>query len=135
LCWFDSQLHQVAIAVLIHCQQDEAEVVARLFRLAVELQCAAHGPVVSDRHGVHAVFFGFLNQVIDADRTIEHGILGVDVQVGEGLRHEKLCGDNIEMRAMFRADCAEIPQINGQNLLNVKPFRQSDYSSFVLNGY
>ncbi|CAK8715510.1 hypothetical protein LDFHOB_04825 [Candidatus Electronema aureum] len=147
-----SQLHQIAVAVLVHRQQDEVEVVARalvvdemvglgdvqlaaddgpqpgLLRLGVELQCAVHRPVVGDSHGVHAVFFGLLNQVADADGTVEHGVLRVDVEVGEGLRHEKLCGDDVEMRAMFRADCAEIPQINGQNLLNVQPFRQSDYS-------
>ncbi len=102
-----SQLHQVAVAVLVHRQEDEVEVVARalvvdevvslgdvqlaaddgtqasFLGLGVELQRAVHRPVVGDSHGVHAVFFRFLNQVADADGTIEHGILRVDVQMGE----------------------------------------------------
>ncbi|CAK8716476.1 hypothetical protein LDFHOB_05810 [Candidatus Electronema aureum] len=106
-----SQLHQVAVAVLVHRQEDEVEVVARalvvnemvglgdvqlaaddgaqsgFLGLGVELQRAVHGPVVSDSHGVHAVFFGLVDQVADADGTVEHRILGVDVEVGERGRH------------------------------------------------
>ena len=41
-----------------------------------QITCAANS--------VHTVFFGRFNQVADADGTVEHGILRVDVQVGEG---------------------------------------------------
>ena len=117
---------QVAAAVLVHRPQDEVEIVARAFvvnevvglgdvqlaaddgpktcllRLGVELQRAVHGPVIGDSHGVHAVFFGLFNQVANADGTVEHGILRVDVQVGEALRHEKLCGDEMELQEILR---------------------------------
>jgi hypothetical protein len=43
--------------------------------------------VVGDSYGVHAVFFRLLDQVADADGTVEHRILRVDVQVGVG-RHD-----------------------------------------------
>jgi len=39
--------------------------------------------VIRDRNGVHAVFFRLFNQVADADGTVEHGILRVDVEVSE----------------------------------------------------
>ena len=35
-------------------------------------------------NGVHVIFFRLFNHVADADGTVEHGILRVDVQVGEG---------------------------------------------------
>lgn len=38
-------------------------------------------------NGVHAVFFHLFNQVFDAAGTVEHGILRVDVQVGESCSH------------------------------------------------
>ncbi len=66
---------------------------ASLLGLGVELQRAVHRPVVGDSHGVHAVFFGLLNQVADADGTVEHGILRVDVQVGEGGHGGKVWAD------------------------------------------
>jgi hypothetical protein len=55
-----------------------------LLRLGVELQRAAHGPVVSDSHGVYAIFFGLFNQIADTEGAVEHEMLRVDVQVGEG---------------------------------------------------
>ena len=66
---------------------------ASFLGLGVEFQRAVHGPVIRDRHGVHAVFFRLLNQVADADRAVEHGILRVNVQVGEGRHGGKVWAD------------------------------------------
>jgi hypothetical protein len=57
--------------------------------------------VVGDSHGVHAVFFGFLNQVANADGTVEHRILRVDVQVDEGGAWEDRVSVAMEQDAEF----------------------------------
>jgi hypothetical protein len=43
--------------------------------------------VVGDRYSLHAEIFGGRNQVGDANRPIEHGILGVDVEMNKGCGH------------------------------------------------
>ena len=54
-----------------------------LIGLGVKLQCTVHSPVIRDRHGVHAVGLGLINQVSKTDGPVEHGILGVDVEMDE----------------------------------------------------
>ena len=60
-------------------------------RLGVEVVGPEHVAVVGHRDRVHAQLGGPLEHVAQPRRPVEHGVLGVDVEVGEGVgRH--LCG-------------------------------------------
>ena len=106
-----AEFHQVGVAGPVHGQGDQVKVVAGgavvakhavlghvelaadngldagLVRLLVEFERAVHGAVVGDGHRRHVEFFGALDQVADADGAVEHGILGVDVQMDKGCGH------------------------------------------------
>ena len=71
----------------------------RGLRLLVELVGAEHVAVVGHRHRGHADLGGALGQRLEAGGAVEHGVLGVDVQVDEGVatglrpcRHESFWG-------------------------------------------
>ena len=51
--------------------------------LAVELVGAEHVAVVGHRHGRHAQLGGALGEVLQPGRAVQHGVLGVHVQVRE----------------------------------------------------
>jgi len=53
--------------------------------LGVELVGAEHVAVVGHRHRRHAQVGGPLGEVAEAGGAVEHGVLGVDVQVDEGV--------------------------------------------------
>ena len=53
--------------------------------LLVELVGAEHVAVVGHRDRRHAELGGALGQRVEAGRAVEHGVLGVDVQVDEGV--------------------------------------------------
>ena len=51
------------------------------FSLAPEVEGTKEESVVTGRHGLHAEFFSVGEQVSQARSTVEHGVLGVHVQV------------------------------------------------------
>ena len=51
------------------------------FSLAPEVEGTKEEAVVTGRHGLHAEFFSVGEQVTQARGTVEHGVLGVHVQV------------------------------------------------------
>ena len=109
------QFHQVLVAGPVHGQQDDMEVVARgpvlqepallgdvelaahqgpdagLFRLFVEFQGPVHGAVIGDRHGLHVVFPGAVDEIGQPDGTVQHGVLGMDVEMDKWSRHVRWC--------------------------------------------
>ena len=111
-----AEFHQVGVPGPVHGQGDQVEVVAGgavvaehavlghvelaaddgfdpgLLRLFVEFERAVHGAVVGDGHRRHVEFLGALDEVTDADGAVEHGILGVDVQMDKGCGHETFRG-------------------------------------------
>ncbi len=52
-----------------------------------QLEDAVHVAVVGDAHGGHPVAHGGCDHVVDARRTIEHRVLGVEVQMDERVSH------------------------------------------------
>ena len=56
---------------------------ARVERRRLELVRAEHVPVVRDGHGVHPVPSRVLDQVLDAVRAVEEGVLRVEMEVDE----------------------------------------------------
>lgn len=60
-----------------------------LIGLGIELQGSVHGPVVGDCHSVHAVGLGLSNQVSETNGPVEHGVLGVDVEMDKGCGHSQ----------------------------------------------
>ena len=60
---------------------------ARFFRLLEELDHAEHGAVVGDGDGGHAHFLGPVDQLGYLAESIQQGILGVQVEVDEGVGH------------------------------------------------
>ncbi len=56
----------------------------------VEVEDPVHVAVVGDAEGGLAVGRRGGDQLVEASRPVEHGVLGVDVQVGEGVSHRHL---------------------------------------------
>ena len=105
------QFHQVLVAGSVHGQQNNVKVVAcclvvdemtflgniklaadqwfdaGFFCLGIELQSPVHGTMISNGNGIHAVFQAFIDQVAQTDSSVQHGVLGVYVQVNKGCRH------------------------------------------------
>ena len=106
-----SQLHQVPVAGFIHGQQHDMKVMSCclimdqvafpgniklttnqginpcFFCLGVKFKRPVHGPVIGNSHTLHVVFQGLADQVIKADCSVKHGVLGMDVQVCKRCRH------------------------------------------------
>ena len=105
------QFHQVLVAGSVHGQQNNMKVVAcslivdemaflgniklaadqwlnsGFFCLGIELQSPVHGTMISNGNGIHAVFQAFVDQIAQTDSAVQHGVLGVYVQVNKGCRH------------------------------------------------
>ena len=57
---------------------------------AMELFDPPHVAVVGDRHRAHVVFFGQFDQTGDGARSVEHAVMGVQMQmyeIGSHFRH------------------------------------------------
>jgi hypothetical protein len=50
----------------------------------VKIDHPEHRAVIGDRHGRHVQFLHAFDQLLDIREAVEHGIFGVDVEVGEG---------------------------------------------------
>ncbi len=57
---------------------------AGLLAFQVEFSRAEHIAVVGDRHRRHILSLGLLDQIIEADGTVQQGILGVKMKVDKG---------------------------------------------------
>ncbi len=64
---------------------------ARFFTLGIKLYRTVEGAVVGDRQGIHSQIFGLSHQFRDPADTVQHAVLGMDVQVGER-RHGQVSG-------------------------------------------
>jgi hypothetical protein len=58
------------------------------FGFYIKLKGPVHGAMVCDCHCLHSKILGTLDKVIDADGTIEHGILGVNVKMNKRNGHK-----------------------------------------------
>ena len=57
--------------------------------LLVEVERTEHVAVVGDRQGRHLEPGGLVEQLADPGRSVEHGVLGMGVQVHETIRHQR----------------------------------------------
>lgn len=53
------------------------------FASLVDGDCAEHVAVIGDADGVHAEFGDSIDELVDAIATIEEGVFGVEVEMGE----------------------------------------------------
>ena len=56
---------------------------AMLIGNLIKVDCAVHAAVVGDGEAVHAEFFGAENEVFKTAETVEHAVLGVDMEMSE----------------------------------------------------
>jgi hypothetical protein len=78
----------LAAALVGHVQlRAEDGLDALLLALLVEVEDPVHVPVVGDPDRGLAVGHSRAHHVLDARRTVEHRVLGVDVEVGEAVGH------------------------------------------------
>ena len=113
------QFHQVAIARIVPCQQEQVVGAAlvgrfveaaafgdvnlapdnwldgRLFAGLVEFHDAVHGAMVSNCYGVHSQRFRLGHQVGNLADAVQHAVLSVDVQVGESVVNDRICHSDL----------------------------------------
>jgi hypothetical protein len=99
----------------------------------IEIDDAVHGTVVGNSQAVHAQFPGSGDELRYATHTVEQAVFGMDVKVGELLRHRldySICSGGPERGI---SNCPEI-SLHSQRIspctLHFYPYRPAGYPAY-----